>query len=59
MPDAPKRADHRTVEDYLEAWDLALAIRRDDRPTPPERAAAAEALAECLGLPWREEWVVR
>jgi hypothetical protein len=55
----PRRDEHLTVEQYLEAWDLALAIRRDDRPTPAERAAAAAALAECLGLPWREEWVVR
>jgi hypothetical protein len=55
----PRREDHPTVEQYLEAWDLVLAIRRDDRPTPDERAAAAAALAECLGLPWRKEWVVR
>lgn len=26
--------------------------------TAAERATAAHAMAECLGLPWREEWVV-
>lgn len=55
----PRRDDYPTVEQYLEALDLALAVRRDERPTSPERAAAAAALAQCLGLPWREEWVVR
>lgn len=47
------------MEAYLEALDYAAAVRRDDRPTAAERAAASRALAQCWGLPWRDEWVVR
>lgn len=41
---------------YLAAWDLELAIRRDDRMTEAEQRSASRALAEVLGLPWREGW---
>lgn len=55
----PRRDEHPTVEQYLAAWDLEYALRRDARMTPAETAAAGQALAECQGVPWREEWVRR
>lgn len=54
-----RREDHETLEQYLAALDLEAAVNRDNRLTPAERAAAGQALAQCHGLAWRPEWVVK
>lgn len=55
----PRPRDHEDMDRYLEALEMEEAVRRDDRLTSAERAAAHQSLAECHGLPWRPEWVVR
>lgn len=47
------------MDEYLAGLEMEAAMRRDDQLTSAERAAACQALAECAGLPWRPEWVVR
>lgn len=54
----PRRDDYESIDNYLAALELEAAVRRDDQLTTAERASAHQALAECMGVYWRPEWVV-
>lgn len=46
----PKHGDFATTADYLRAWYLWRAIRRDAEPTNAERDVRFWVRCECVGL---------